>query len=275
MKLAFNFRLDRAVSLQWARMQQLMPSRCGAPILMYHSLADEFGERHPYFETNTSPKIFAAHMRYLSENGYTVVSLSEAAGETLRKDERKVAITFDDGYLNFYTEGAPILAKHGFRATMFVVSGFAAQKKAAGGAPCMSWQEIRDIQRCGIEIGSHTMSHPELHKLSHNELCRELETSKRSIEQETGVAVDSFAYPYAFPEHRHGFLTALRELLRRFGYRRGVCTSVGTAGPSSDPFFLPRIPVNSHDDLRLLEAKLQGGYDWLRVAQSAYKLIHA
>jgi peptidoglycan/xylan/chitin deacetylase (PgdA/CDA1 family) len=251
MKLAFNFRLDRAVSLKWARIGQLMPRRCGAPILMYHSLSDEFGERHPYFETNTSP------------------------GETPRKDERKVAITFDDGYRNFYTDGAPVLAKHGFRATVFVVSEFAAQKKAASGIPCMSWQEIRDVRRCGIEIGSHTASHPELHKLSRNELCHELETSKRSIEQETGVAVDSFAYPYAFPEHRHAFLTALRELLRRFGYRRGVCTSVGTAGPSSDPFFMPRIPVNSHDDLRLLEAKLQGGYDWLRLAQSAYKRIHA
>src|SRR5579875_3987322 len=129
MKLTFNSRLDRAVSLKWARMRQLMPRRCGAPILMYHSLSDEFGERHPYFETNTSPKIFAAHMRYLSENGYKIVKLSEAAGENQQSDERKVAITFDDGYRNFYTDGAPVLAKHGFRATMFVVSEFAAQKK--------------------------------------------------------------------------------------------------------------------------------------------------
>lgn len=275
MKLTFNPRLDRAVSVEWARMRRLMPRRSGTPILMYHSLSNEFGNRHPYFETNTSPEAFAAHMRYLSENGYQTVGLAEAAGGTSRDERKKVVITFDDGYRDFYTDGVPVLAKYGFKATMFVVSDFAAQGKAINGKPCMSWQEIRDVQQCGIEIGSHTASHPELYKQPHSELCYELETSKQSIEHETGAAVDSFAYPYAFPEHRQKFLATLRGLLRRFGYKRGVCTSVGTAGSSSDPFFMPRIPVNSHDDVRFLEAKLQGGYDWLHLAQSAYKLIQA
>jgi peptidoglycan/xylan/chitin deacetylase (PgdA/CDA1 family) len=275
MKLMFNPRLDRAVSVEWARMRRLMPRRGRTPILMYHSLSNEFGDRHPYFETNTSPEAFAAHMRYLSENGYETVGLGEAAGETLGEYGKKVVITFDDGYRDFYTEGVPVLANYGFRATMFVVSEFAAHGKAANGKPCMSWNEIREVQRCGIEIGSHTASHPELYKLPHSELCKELTASKQSIEQQIGAAVDSFAYPYAFPEHRQTFLKVLRALLGRFGYKRGVCTSVGTAGPSSDPFFMPRIPMNSHDDLRFLEAKLQGGYDWLHLAQSAYKLIQA
>lgn len=271
----FNSRLDRAVSMEWARMRRLIPRRCGTPILMYHSLSNECGDRHPYFETNTAPEAFAAHMRYLSENGYQTVGLAEAVSGPPREDQRKVVITFDDGYRDFHTEGLPVLAKYGFRATMFVVSEFASRGKAASGKPCMRWQEIREAQLCGIEIGSHTVSHPELYKLSHSELRRELAISKQSIEMETGAAVDSFAYPYAFPEHRQTFLTTLRELLQRFGYKRGVCTSVGTARPSSDPFFMPRIPVNSHDDLRFLEAKLQGGYDWLHLAQSAYKLIQA
>ena len=53
----------------------------------------------------------------------------------------------------------------------------------------------------------------------------------------------------------------------------GVCTIIGTAGPSDDTYFLPRLPINSHDDLRLFRAKLEGAYDWLHVAQRWYKSL--
>ena len=85
--------------------------------------------------------------------------------------------------------------------------------------------------------------------------------SKSTIEEKTGCALDSFTYPYAFPQAENQEM--LREALRRAGYRTGVCTTVGRAGCGTDPYFMERIPVNSCDDMALFQAKLSGAYDWI------------
>ena len=272
-------RLDRLLTLGLVHPAIRVGARPGGrrvPILMYHGIRDGLGNRAPYFETNTSPAVFAAHVRFLRQNRYTAITLSQAmdyACGTVEFDS-PVAITFDDGFTDFYTHALPVLAANSFTATMFIVSDLVGTKPACfPDRECMKWSEIREIQSAGIEIGSHTVSHPVLHRLCGAGLNRELQNSKVAIEDHLGCSVNSFSYPYAFPEHDKPFVQTLRSLLAECGYRNGVSTIIGTAGHSDDRFFLPRLPINSHDDLKLLRAKLDGAYDWLHIAQLSYKSL--
>ncbi|HYB60462.1 MAG TPA: polysaccharide deacetylase family protein [Methylomirabilota bacterium] len=244
------------------------------PILMYHGISTELGGRHPYFETHTAPELFARHMQFLQENGYATVDLHEAIEAVMvgLNARKRVAITFDDGFRNFYTDAFPILAQHGFKATVFIVTGLTGETPICRqGNEYLTWREIREMHSYGIRIGSHTVSHPDLYRLSPSEIEYEIRQSKETIEDALGEFVRSFSYPYAFPQQDKRFVERLKDLLRTHGYENGVSTILGTAGPDHDWFFLPRLPVNSYDDLRFLAAKLEGGYDWLYTAQKFYK----
>src|SRR5438270_8540236 len=113
---ASRFRLDRALSLGLVhRASQLLDGhrQPRIPILMYHSIRADVGTTHPYFETRTSPQVFLRHMQFLSEDGYTTMDLGDAiaAIATGCKTQKCVALTFDDGYRDFYTHAFPILAE--------------------------------------------------------------------------------------------------------------------------------------------------------------------
>jgi len=274
-----TFRLDRAISVGLVHpVSHLVrrPRAARIAILMSHGLRSEIEGRHPYYETNINRELFAAHMKFLHESGYTTANLNEALEVLMtgRNSEKRVVITFDDGLRDFYTHAFPILAEHNFKATMFIVSGLTGNETMrSDGKEYMTWQEVREIRARGIQIGSHTVTHPELYKLSPREVEYEVRQSKETIEDELGEAIRSFSYPYAFPEQDKKFTVRLREMLETHGYENGVCTTLGTAKPGDNWFFMPRLPVNSFDDLRLLNAKLEGGYDWLRAAQKTYKNV--
>ncbi|HWP85971.1 MAG TPA: polysaccharide deacetylase family protein [Terriglobia bacterium] len=246
------------------------------PILMYHSVAESSGPvRHPYYDINTTPQLFAQQMCWLRQQGYRSVSLAQALRliHEGRRADKAVVITFDDGYRDFLTTAYPILAENEFTATVFLVAGRTG--KELNGRACLSWDEARRLHAQGVEFGSHTATHPELKRLEWAEVEREVSESQDAIEQELGAPVRAFSYPYAFPETNREFTRRLRELLVKCGYDHGVSTILGTAGSESDPYFLPRLPVNSGDDPALLQAKLEGGYDWLHSLQYWLKMAKA
>lgn len=254
-----------------------LAGRGGVPILMYHSISDAEDPRHPYFQTTTSPARFAEHMRFLRENGYTPVRLTEAmniAAECRNQAMKPVVITFDDGYRNFYSQAYPVLAEHGFTANMFLPTGYIAnQRLSFNGIECMTWDEVRELNAAGIEFGSHTVTHPKLKDLGMNEIENELRGSKEAIEDHLGTEAGTFSYPFAFPETMQTFVGRLRDALLRCEYRVGVSTRIGTATAADDSLFLRRLPVNLSDDLPLFRAKLEGGYDWLHGVQRLKKLL--
>ena len=271
-------RLDRIATLYvMSPLKRCLSNRASVPILMYHSISeqDESGV-HPYYRTATSPKAFASQMQYLRSSGYSTVSLAEVVkticDESTDSKQKKIAITFDDGYADFYREAFPILSRLGFTATMFLATGF------VGNSPlrfkekdCLTWGEVRELQKHGVVFGSHTVTHPQLCELGLDLVKQEIVNSKQAIEQQTSVAVESFAYPYAFPQTNASFIRSLRETLVEAGYKNGVCTLLGRANQGSNPFFMERLPVNSSDDLRLFQAKLEGAYDWVAGPQLAVK----
>lgn len=273
-------RLDRIATL--LVFHPLAARRTGAessvPILMYHSISDEREAGHPYFHTRTSPERFAAQMRFLRENGYSTMHLAgvpDVLAGHASAIRKPVVITFDDGYRDFHTHAYPVLAENSFTATMFLpTASIANPRKQLNRIDCMTWDEVRELDRAGIEFGSHTVTHPKLVELDQAQVERELDDSRKRLEDELCKSVTAFAYPYAFPETALSFVEVLRSTLIRCEYQVGVSTAIGTATADDDRFFLRRLPVNSSDDDALLRAKLEGGYDWLHGLQRLKKSLH-
>ncbi len=230
---------------------------------------------HPYYQTATTPVVFAQQMRFLSENGFTPIGVGDALkclNGCSPKVEKPVAITFDDGYRDFYTEGFPILERYGFTATMYLPTAYiGTAERRFKGLDCLTWSHVRELHRGGVEFGGHTVTHPRLREMAREEIEHELVNSKSRIEDEIQCPVKSFAYPYAFPETDRPYRQMLRASLESSGYEHGVSTIVGRADSRDEPFFLRRLPVNSCDDPQLFRAKLEGGYDWLHGLQYAAK----
>lgn len=264
------------------------------PILMYHSVSETDSERrHPYYGTNTLPEIFEQQMKFLSENGYRVVSMKDALALIRRNMEhrpyacseeeyppaattlQKVAIiTFDDGLRDFYDTAWPILKEYGFPAAMFLPTGFIShERRRLNGRECLTWREARELSSDGVEFGAHTVSHVQLYRVDRRTAEQEMRDAKAAIEQALGFPVLNYSYAYAFPEHDPDFVAFFRDALVQAGYRAAVTTRIGTAAAGDDPYTLRRLPVNSHDDEELFQAKLEGAYDWLAWPQRITKRL--
>src|SRR5437899_2957779 len=247
-------RLDRTLSIRLGRQLSRIVNGNNLPripILMYHGIRNEVESTHPYYATNTAPEVFTRHMHFLRENGYTPVSLEKALQSLSRNEDtaKYVVITFDDGFRDFYSSAYPILSEFGFLATVFLATGLIKDPRLRwNGAVLMTWAEVRELQTLGIRFGAHTVNHPELEMLDEEQIDREVGQSKQTLEDKLGVSIKSFAYPYAFPEHNKTLTKRLTEILTTCGYENGVSTAIGRARTSDNPFFLPRLPVNTWDD---------------------------
>ncbi|HET7146957.1 MAG TPA: polysaccharide deacetylase family protein [Candidatus Nitrosopolaris sp.] len=100
-----------------------------------------------------------------------------------------VILSFDDNRKGDFTYAKPILDKYGFKATFFIICGKTTDKGA------MNWQDIAAMQKDGMDIESHTMTHKHLNHLSANALNFEIAGSKQCLANH-GYNTTSFAYPY-------------------------------------------------------------------------------
>lgn len=198
-------------------------------ILTYHSL-DESGS-----VISVRPETFRQQMEALAAASVPVVPLKR-----IREHPGAVAITFDDGFANFAEYAVPVLQRLSFPATVFVVSGHCGRLNDWPGQPpeiprlpLMSWRVLRDLPPA-ISLGAHTITHPDLRGLADRELARELREGRMEIEQETGRAADTFAFPYGAVDAR----TA--DAVRR-EFVMGCGTRLDFAGPAADPAALPRL----------------------------------
>lgn len=273
----FDIRIDRLLSVKLVHpFVRMVSAASGIPILMYHGIRECRGCAHPYYETHTCPRVFAAQMKYLHDSNYRVLNVRdlERAWRDGTKSRRAVAVTFDDGFDDVYERAFPVLASFNMSATVFIVSQFAGTRRETGlKGSFMSWDRIRELDAHGWEIGSHTSTHCRLASGSTAAMRWELQSSKDTIEDELGSPIRSFSYPYAYPESNAGFRKEYRDALQSCSYDTGVTTIIGTAEAASDPLQLPRIPVNLHDDLRFFAAKLEGAYDWMHSTQYVRKRL--
>ncbi|MEW6083103.1 MAG: polysaccharide deacetylase family protein [Chloroflexota bacterium] len=210
------------------------------PILMYHGV-----DVQPSVVT-IPPERFRWQMEWLYNHGYSCLPLSEIS-RCLRVGEdfptRCVMLTFDDGYQSLYTEVFPVLQSYGFTATVFLVSGFCNKDNRWPGQPpniptmnLLTWGEIHEMARYGIEFGSHTINHPRLDRLDADSLNEEIVQSKAILQDRLGKPITVFAYPY-------GRLSEQVKQIVRNTYDLACSTNLGLATRTSDPHVLERVEV--------------------------------
>jgi peptidoglycan/xylan/chitin deacetylase (PgdA/CDA1 family) len=199
------------------------------PVLNYHKIDDL------HHALSVSPAEFDEQMTYLQENGYHTVTPDQLTaylkyGRAL--PEKPVLITFDDGYLDNYTNAYPILQKHGFTATIFLITDLIGQDERY-----LTWDHVREMNKNGFVFGSHTVSHRPLTKLNPDEVRQELIASRDEIEKQLGQKPKYFAYPTG------AYNLQIEELVREAGYRGAFTIRYGQVGLESDPYALERIPI--------------------------------
>ena len=227
---------------------------------MYHSIKRVSG-KEIMRSIHVSPLSFKVQMLLLKILGYRGCSITEAL-EALEngKNEKLVALTFDDGYRNFFTDALPVLEHHGFNATVYLVSDFIGDSNrwdedtGISTNELMTVDEVRYCVSKGIEIGCHSATHPKLtdHKVN---LETELLTSKRNLEMVTGKTVNAFCYPYGIHDH------AIKQLLHRYGYSSATTMIRGRASVDDSVFELPRIPITWHTLPHLFIFKIISAYE--------------
>ena len=217
-------------------------------ILTYHSINDEINP-----DETVTPEEFEKQLQYIKDN-YKVISLEEAVGY-LQTDIKKlcdsIVITFDDGYSNNYHNAYPLLKKHSFPATIFLVSNFIDDKEGK----YLSQSQIHELMDNNISFGSHTISHRILTGLKKEEIIREIRDSKDLLESQLGQRMNSFAYPIGT---KADFNNAIMETVKAHKYTCACSNVYGMNDENSDIFALKRIGIETTDCFFLFKQKLDG-----------------
>ena len=169
------------------------------PILLYHRLGPTVADGM----TITTP-VFEAHMKYLHDNGYTVIPLRQLIdhyrGKGPTPKPKSVVIVEDDAHKSVYSDMLPIILKYRYPVTVFTYPSAISNAKYA-----MTWDQLRELKKTGLfDIQSHTFWHPnfkrERKKLKPAEFEKlvtvQLQKSKAKLEKELGGTVDLLAWPF-------------------------------------------------------------------------------
>lgn len=236
--------------------------RCA--ILMYHIFdTPRSAEEAPLC---CEPESFARQMHYISESEHTPISLSkllECMNGQSEWSANAVAVTIDDGYACAYQNALPILTHYGIPASVFVVaSRVGSYSDWDDGFPrrsILSRSELIRLSIAGIDIGSHSCSHPRLAEVDTENLFREIHASKAILEDVLGKAVLNFAYPYG------NFNNNVRDVVEAAGYSTACSTISGFNFnlPNTDRFALRRIEVFGNDSPWTFRQKLRFGINEL------------
>jgi peptidoglycan/xylan/chitin deacetylase (PgdA/CDA1 family) len=203
-------------------------------ILTWHSI-DPSGS-----PISVSREEFGRQLEWLASGSVQVVELEQLPA--LPDDPGAVALTFDDGFASFATEAAPLLRRHGFPATLFVVTGRVGADNRWGDRadpgipvlPLLDWDALGRLQEEGFRLGGHTRTHPRLPALSTPAIEEELGRAAEELERRLGRRPTAFAYPYGAVDGRTG------ELAARW-YRLACTTELRGLGAAENPLRLPRL----------------------------------
>lgn len=225
----------------------LLPEPEGFPILEYHQITDEQVE--PEGEVyNVPPAEFAAQLDYLQAQGYTTITLQDFMRVVHGKGtlpEKPIVLTFDDGYADNYTTMLPILEAHGMKAVVYVITNEIGRKNY------LTFDQLKDMQRRGIEIGSHTADHLPLTTLDETTRLKQIHESKIFLEWGGLQTIYSFSYPNG------DYNADIVEILRQSEYLTAVTGEAGLNTLKSNPYELCRVHIrNPHFGLTEFKFRL-------------------
>jgi peptidoglycan/xylan/chitin deacetylase (PgdA/CDA1 family) len=217
-------------------------------IFMYHGVADVHEDPN---QLCVSPARFAEQMAWLARRGLRGVGIAELVGAMRAGRQRGlVGLTFDDGYTNVLETALPVLRRHGFGASAYIISdrlGGANEWDEGPVWQLMTGDQVRELAAAGIEIGSHAATHMRLAGASPAQLTAEISESRTSLAALLGTEIRGFAFPYGSMD------AASRQAVRDAGYEYACAVEASTA--EIGLMALPRLYVGEQDDARRMTVK--------------------
>jgi len=226
--------------------------------MAYHGVADVDPADDPA-QLVCSPAQLEAHVRLLRRLGFrflTAAQLLESNGG-VELPTRIAVLTFDDGWRDAVTTVAPLLDRLGVAATFYVCPGALGATSADLAKPAwvggeagrlLDSSEVRALADAGMDVASHTLTHPDLRTLGDRELATELRDSRTAVENLTGRRCETFAYPFGAQDAR------VRAAVAAAGYR----LAWGWLPGPWDPLAAPRLPGPPRHGAPRLALKLAG-----------------
>lgn len=241
-----------------AAIPQLTTYNQEIPILMYHHIGTVPADRKTdavRIDLTVSAENFDAQMKWLQDKGYTSISMAEAATFVEHKGQfpawssfalpgKPVVISFDDGYEDAYTEALPVLKKYNFSGAFGIITG------KVGTPEYMTWEQIQALRHDGMEILSHTVSHPDLRFTTDKELKKELENSKATLQDKLGIQVEEIVYPSG------KFDARVIKAAEAAGYLGARTTANWKTTKDSSPYALPAVRIHGDTTLKHFGALL-------------------
>ena len=260
------------------------------PVLAYHCVGPSDSMM------GADPTVFRRQLAYLKARGYRTISLPDylrQKGRNRTRNERTFLLTFDDGFADLYTHAFPILRELSFTAVIFLATDFVGRRaawiardmdrirqrlipnlkmtpreaqaeieglKRFNDRRLLSWPQVEEMHRCGIDFQSHSCSHPFLSDLTPQSVRQEVADSKATLEARLGQAIECFAYPYGDYNH-----PCLKTALQETGYAAAFCDSWSPPrDKAGDPYESNRIPIGNQAGAAYLRLCFSAGFSWYR-----------
>lgn len=213
---------------------------------MYHRIADIRGDRN-----SLPPDKFLQQLDYLSSQGYHTVSLKDvyeyySTGKPL--PSKPIVLTFDDAYEDNFSIAMPLLAARNMQATVFPITNWVGQpnnweKFGKAATVTMNWEQLQAWLNSGMEIGSHTVTHPFLSRIQIDCLQSELIQSKLALFEQLNIDAEFLCYPYG--DHNAEVILAAKKAK----YKGALAIYDNAPLWNLDLYALPRIPISSRQPL--------------------------
>jgi peptidoglycan/xylan/chitin deacetylase (PgdA/CDA1 family) len=260
--------VTRVRSALWLTRSHGRADESGLRILFYHRISEDRDELAVH------PRRFREQMDYLAGAGYRVVDIVQIADllEAGEVPKRTIGLNFDDGYLDVAEHALPVLAEHGFRATVFIATGVTDMRASFAWyrhqPPLLGWADIAELDRGGtLEFEAHSVTHPNLLAVDDLRAAAEIEDSKAELEARLGRRVTALSYPAGLFGERE------RRLAVGAGYRVAVSCEPGVNLPDTDRLALRRRQIDARDRLLDFRAKVSGGHDTPLPLRGVYRQL--
>jgi peptidoglycan/xylan/chitin deacetylase (PgdA/CDA1 family) len=226
--------------------------RMAVPILMYHYVSELPADADDVrTDLTISPDLFRAHMEALFYQGYTPISLYDLDNALLTGEQlppKPVVLTFDDGYIDHYTNVFPVLEEYGFTGTFFIITSTADEANPA----YVSWAQIAEMSSAGMDMESHTKTHPDLRSRDNDFLVYEMLGSIESLSAYTGKTPHMFSYPIG------RYDDATLSVAQSLPIWRAVTTQNGYLMTTDNRLELPRLRIHNFTGVTGLLEILRG-----------------
>ncbi|HEX6301743.1 MAG TPA: polysaccharide deacetylase family protein [Acidimicrobiia bacterium] len=239
----------------------------GPRILLYHQVGTDLGQ-----EMEVSLEVFQTHLDWIDQMG-RVVDLETALGTRHSPEtDRTFVITFDDGYSDVFRFAFPQLQDRGLPFTLYLntrpLETGIPLRPETGGEP-LTWSDLETMLDSGLmTVGAHTHSHVDVRRTEADALSEDLDNCDRLIERHLGRPPRHFAYPW-------GYWSDSAESLVRERYETAALAAVSSIDANTDPYRLPRIPIQKSDGIAFFKRKIRTGLraeEWMRQRIKGYSV---